>query len=202
MQTYRTMLALVFATLIAVPAAQAARYTTTLAGANENPPNASLGTGTSFVELDTTTHVLRVNAAFAGLTGNTTAAHIHCCTAPPGNVGVATQTPSFSGFPLGVTSGAFDQVFDTTQASTWNAAFITANGGTPASAEAALAAGLAAGQAYLNIHSSSFPGGEIRGFLALDPGAGAIPTLSEWGMFGLAAALALTAWVTLRRRRA
>lgn len=202
MQTYPTMLALVVAALIAVPAAHAARYTTTLAGANENPPNASLGTGTSFVELDTATHVLRVNAAFTGLTGNTTAAHIHCCTAPPGNVGVATQTPSFSGFPLGVTSGAFDQVFDTTQASSWNAAFITANGGTPAGAEAALAAGLAAGQAYLNIHSSAFPGGEIRGFLALDPGAGAIPTLSEWGMIGLATALALTAWVTLRRRRA
>ena len=35
--------------------------------------------------------------------------------------------------------------------------------------EAALAAGLNAGQAYLNIHTSNFPGGEIRGFLTPEP---------------------------------
>lgn len=202
MQRIRIMLAVLLATLAAVPAAQAARYTTTLAGSQENPPNASAGVGTSFVVLDTAAHTLRVNVAFSGLTGNTTASHIHCCTAPPGNVGVATQTPTFVGFPLGVTSGAYDQTFDTTQASSWNAAFITANGGTPAGAEAALAAGLAAGQAYLNVHSSSFPAGEIRGFLALDAGTGAIPTLSQWGVIGLVALLALLAAVSMRRRRA
>jgi hypothetical protein len=43
---------------------------------------------------------------------------------------------------------------------------VTANGGTTAGAEAALLAGLEAGQAYLNIHTTMFPGGEIRGFLA------------------------------------
>jgi hypothetical protein len=43
------------------------------------------------------------------------------------------------------------------------------SGGTPAGAEAALAAALAAGEAYLNIHSSTFVGGEIRGFLTLVP---------------------------------
>lgn len=202
MQRIRIMLAVLLATLVAVPAAQAARYTTTLAGSQENPPNASAGVGTSFVVLDTAAHTLRVNVAFSGLTGSTTASHIHCCTAPPGNVGVATQTPTFVGFPLGVTSGAYDQTFDTTQASSWNAAFITANGGTPAGAEAALAAGLAAGQAYLNVHSSSFPAGEIRGFLALDAGTGAIPTLSQWGVIGLVALLALLAAVSMRRRRA
>jgi hypothetical protein len=47
----------------------------------------------------------------------------------------------------------------------WNPAFITAHGGTPASAETALLAGLAANEAYLNIHSNTHPGGEIRGFL-------------------------------------
>ena len=196
------LLVLSLAALVAAPEALAARYITTLSGAAENPSNGSAGTGSAFVDLDTSTHVLRVNAGFNSLTGTTTAAHVHCCTAPPGNVGVATQTPTFSGFPLGVTAGSFDQSFDTTQASTWNAAFIAANGGTPAGAEAALAAGLAAGQAYLNIHSSAYPAGEIRGFLAPAPDAGAIPTLSQWTMFALVAMLAAAAWVTLRRRNA
>ena len=52
-----------------------------------------------------------------------------------------------------------------TLASSYNPAFVTAHGGTVAGAEADLLAGLKAGQAYLNIHSSTFPGGEIRGFL-------------------------------------
>jgi len=54
---------------------------------------------------------------------------------------------------------------DLTQASSWNPAFVTANGGTVGGAEAALAAGLNAGHAYLNIHTTMFPGGEISGFL-------------------------------------
>jgi hypothetical protein len=44
-------------------------------------------------------------------------------------------------------------------------------GGTAAGAEAALAAGLDAGRAYLNIHSNIYPGGEIRGFLVPEPGS-------------------------------
>jgi hypothetical protein len=175
---------------------------TPLTGPAENPPNASPGVGTAAVTLDTTAHTLHVIASFSGLTANTTAAHIHCCTAPPANVGVATQTPSFVGFPLGVTSGSMNQTYDTTQASTWNAAFIAANGGTPAGAEAALAVGMTTGQAYFNIHTTAFPGGEIRGFLVLQsqPGIGNIPTLSQWGLIGLAVVLAGAAWFAMRRR--
>ena len=142
-------------------------YTAVLSGPAEAPPNASPGAGFTVVEIDTTAHTLRVQTTFSGLLGTTTASHIHSATATPGvgNVGVATQLPSFSGFPLGVSSGTHDATFDTTLASTWNPAFITANGGTPLGAEASLAAGLAAGRAYLNIHTNLFPGGEIRGFL-------------------------------------
>ena len=97
---------------------------------------------------------------FADLVSGTTASHIHAPTPLPGTgtAGVATTTPTFTDFPLGVTSGNYDHTLDTLSGSTYNPAFITANGGTPASAEAVLAAALAAGEAYLNIHTSTFPG--------------------------------------------
>ena len=137
-----------------------------LGGALQSPPNASSGRGVTTLTYDSTAHTLAISVSFEGLGSGTTAAHVHCCTtsAGSGTAAVATQTPTFSGFPAGVTSGSYSNTFDLTLASSWNAAFITNNGGTTAGAEAALAAGLAAGKAYLNIHTSGFPGGEIRGF--------------------------------------
>jgi CHRD domain/PEP-CTERM motif len=146
-------------------------YTTALSGAAESPANASAGTGTATVTIDTVAHTLLVGATFSGLSANTTASHIHCCTAVPGvgNVGVATETPTFALFPLGVTSGSFSELYNLTLTSSFNAPFVTANGGTAAGAESALFAGLANGTAYLNIHTTQFPAGEIRGFLAPIP---------------------------------
>jgi CHRD domain len=139
-------------------------YTGTLSGAAQSPPVASSGTGFTTVTYDTVAHTLLVGITFSGLTGTTTASHIHCCVAAPGNIGVATETPSFSGFPLGVTSGSYSHVFDLTLAASWNPAFVTLQGSVPG-AEAALATGLAGGTSYLNIHTDTFPGGEIRSFL-------------------------------------
>ena len=82
---------------------------------------------------------------------------------------MATQTPTFTGFPLGATFGSYDHTFDMGLASSYNAAFITNNGGTVSTAFSALLAGMDAGRSYLNIHSSFAPGGEIRGFLAPVP---------------------------------
>ncbi|MEJ0020683.1 MAG: CHRD domain-containing protein [Acetobacteraceae bacterium] len=146
-------------------------YVAYLSGPNESPPNASPGTGFAEVVLDTTAHTMSVMATFSGLIGTTTASHIHCCTAVAGTstAGVATTTPNFPGFPLGVTSGSYSQSFDMTSASSYNPAYVTANGGTTAGAEAALFAGIAAGKAYFNIHSSVVTGGEIRGFLEPAP---------------------------------
>jgi CHRD domain len=141
-------------------------YEAHLSGSAEVPANASPGTGFARAIIDTVAQTMEVQVEFSGLQGTTTASHIHCCTATPGsgNAGVATTTPTFPGFPLGVTSGSYDHLFDLTAASTYNPAFVTAQGSV-ANAEAALLAGLAATEAYLNIHTTLFPGGEIRGYL-------------------------------------
>ena len=174
--------------------AEVISYSTGLSGAAEAPPNASPGTGWATLWLDTTAHTMRLETSFSGLLGNTTAAHIHCCTSVPeaGTIGVATQVPNFVGFPLGGTAGTYDFTFDLTAATSWNPAFITANGGSTASAEAALVAGLNADRAYLNIHTTQFGGGEIRGFLSRDVPEPALPAL-----LGVAAVAALVS----RRRR-
>jgi hypothetical protein len=166
-------------------------YYAYLDGPSESPVNASLGTGYAIVIFDTDAHTLAVNVTFGGLTGNTTASHIHCCTAVAGTgtAGVATITPTFTGFPGGVTSGLYDHSFDTSLASAFNPSFITAHG-TVAGAETFLADGIAAGKAYLNIHTTSFAGGEIRGFLVPAP---------EPGTF-LLAGIALVGLIVRRRR--
>jgi hypothetical protein len=141
-------------------------FATVLSGAAESPPNASPGTGVAFVILDTVAQTLEVDVTFSGLTTPNTASHIHCCTASPdtGNAGVATTVPTFTGFPGGTTAGTYSHTFDLTLASSYNPAFVTAQGGL-AQAEAAFIAGLMARETYLNIHTQQFPGGEIRGFL-------------------------------------
>ena len=68
-----------------------------------------------------------------------------------------------------MTSGSYDHTFDLTLASSYNPDFIAANGGTISTASNALFAALEEGRAYFNIHTSAFPGGEIRGFLLLPP---------------------------------
>ena len=153
-----------------------------LSGPNEASPNNSPGTGAATVIFDDVAHTMRVVVTFQDLTGTTTASHIHCCTAVAGAemAGVATTTPTFTDFPLGVTSGNYDHTFDMTLASSYNAPFITNNGGTTASAEAALLAGVEAGKAYLNVHSSAFTGGEIRGFLVPLP----VPEPETYLLFG------------------
>jgi hypothetical protein len=139
-------------------------FTGNLSGANENPQVSPAGTGTAVVTWDTATNLMTVNVTFTGLTTPNTAAHIHCCVAPPGNTGVATTTPTFTGFPGGTTAGTYVHTFDMTQASSYNPAFVTLKGGV-AAAEAALFTGLRTGQTYLNIHTTAHGGGETRAFL-------------------------------------
>ncbi len=189
--------ALGFASVVAqaVPVTYSAR----LDGPSESPPVASPATGTATVVFDADADLLRVQTAFDGLVGTTTAAHIHCCTSTPLSdiAGVATQVPSFVGFPLGVTSGVYSQDFDLGDLASWNPAFVSANGGTAAGAEAALGAGLEQGRAYLNIHSTFSLSGEIRGFLVA---ATAVPEPGTLGLIGAALVAAGAARRGLTRR--
>jgi hypothetical protein len=210
-------LALAAAMLVAAPLAHATliHFHVNLSAANEVPPTnvlpppaGSLGTGSADLDLDTVAQTLQGHIVFSGLTGWTTAAHIHCCLASPFltgvNVGVATLVPAFPGFPLDVQSGTDDFLLNLSLASSYNPAFITAQGSL-ATAEAAFIAGLIAGETYLNIHTgpppplhlpppAGFPGGEIRGFVAL-----AIPEPMTTSLLVLA--LAAAALVSSRRRR-
>jgi hypothetical protein len=165
------VLAVATALLLLVPAAYAipVTFVGNLTGANEIPPVPSSATGLATVVLDAAAQTLQINATFSGLTSNTNAAHIHCCAPLGTNAGVATTVPAFPGFPLGATSGSFTSaVFDLTQPTIYNPAFVTLQGGLT-QAEAALIAGILNGTTYLNIHTVNFPGGEIRGQLEAVP---------------------------------
>jgi CHRD domain/FlgD Ig-like domain len=132
-----------------------------------NVPNASPGVGVATVDIDFKAHTMHIHATYSGLLGTSTASHIHAATAVAmtGNAGVATMTPCFAGFPLGVTAGTYDGTFDMTLASSYNPTFVTSHGGTIAQAESDLFQSFADGKAYFDIHSTAFAGGEIRGFL-------------------------------------
>ena len=154
-------LVLIAALMLQTPAAQATPMTFVghLSGLNEVPAINSPGTGLATVILDPVAQTLQVNATFSGLTSNAVAAHIHCCAPFGTNAGVATTVP---GFPLGVTFGTYtSDVFDLTQPTIYNPAFVTLEGSL-AQAEAALIAGIEGGQTYFNIHTVNNVGGEIR----------------------------------------
>jgi CHRD domain len=78
-----------------------------LRGTSGNPPDNSAASGFAKVDIDTDIRVMFIDLTFSGLSGLTAAFHVHCCSAPTANAPVATQTPSFTGFLLGVTSGSF-----------------------------------------------------------------------------------------------
>jgi hypothetical protein len=186
------MLAITACFSIAGAAQAATVYKATLSGSNENPPNATTGTGVAFVTIDEALGTMKLDVTFQNMTNPTTIAHIHCCAVAPNNAGVATTVPTFAGFPTGVTSGSYLQTFDMNSADSYNPAFVTAHGGVPG-AFAFFLAGMNSGSAYLNLHTAAFPAGEIRGNFA------AIPEPGTWALmitgFGLTG-------VAIRRRRA
>jgi hypothetical protein len=154
-----------------VQAATTLFSTTLSASAEADPTNESTGTGTATFVYDDVLNTLAISVMFSGLTGTTTVSHIHAVTALAftGNANVATETPSFNLFPTDVTSGTYNNIFDLTLPGSYNAPFLTANGGSTAAAEAALVAAMTDGHAYLNIHTTYRRPGEIRGYISRVP---------------------------------
>jgi hypothetical protein len=152
----------------------------TASGPAENPPNNSPGFSNATFIIDGTALQMSADVPFKDLTAPSVAAHIHCCTAEP-LLGIAPIATPFTGFPTGVTSGTYSRTFDLSKTATYEPAFLSANGGTAESAAAALLTGIRANQAYMNIHTTAYPAGEIRGFLVAAP----IPEPSSWAMLGV-----------------
>ncbi|MFK3736538.1 CHRD domain-containing protein [Massilia sp. TN1-12] len=189
------ILALAAASSVAAPAlAQSggSTYQAVAVGALEAPPNASPGYAT--VALEVPGRQLFVDAMFRDLLGSTTGAHVHCCTADA-FTGTAPIAVPFTGFPTGVSAGEYSAAVNLGDDASYDPAFLAANGGTAASAAAALLAGMNANEAYVNFHTDAYPNGEIRGFVVAAP----IPEPAEWAMLGIG--LGGLLWMTRRRRQ-
>ena len=103
------------------------------------PPTGSPATGSGNVTLDTVTRALNWNINFSGLLGTQTNAHFHGPAIVGQNAGVQVG--------IGLGSPAIGNTVLTVSQST----------------------DLQAGLWYVNIHSTSFPGGEIRGQVVPEP---------------------------------
>jgi outer membrane protein assembly factor BamB len=117
----------------ATPTPPCVRFVITINGAQEVPPNGSLGTGTATIDVNTVTNQLFYNITFSGLGSAETMAHIHGF-APPGSTAGIIHTLPLGSPKIGV--------FNYSQAD-----------------EASILNGLS----YVNIHSVNFSAGEIRG---------------------------------------
>jgi hypothetical protein len=148
------------------------RFTANLTGPAESPANGSTGFGHTVITLDVDEGMMKIQSSFNGLMGTVTAAHIHAPTAVSGSgtADPATQLPSFTDFPTGVSEGDYEHEFDLNQAQTYNPAFFAASGGTTGDALGVFFNALESGKAYFDIHTSAFSDGEIRGFLSRVPG--------------------------------
>lgn len=128
----------------------------TFSGSQEAPANNSTGTGTFVGTYNDATDSLIYTITFSGLSSNVTAAHFHGFV-PPGIAGPVLFAPGNPSFPTGVMSGTFVDSVKLTQGQ-----------------EDSLKMGLI----YFNIHTSNFPGGELRAQLFLQDGSFIVPDIT------------------------
>jgi hypothetical protein len=151
------ILASVCTLALAAPAMAQTTYICVLSGASESPANASPATGNATVVLNAAQTQLSVSVQFQNLVPPYTASHIHG-PAPAGTN--AAVKWGFIGVPAGWVFGS-----GTTSGTLTN---FLVTGITPTDVT-----NLNNGQFYVNIHSTTFPGGELRGQLGSAP----VPTL-------------------------
>jgi CHRD domain. len=150
--------ALVLLAVLAVPAhATIVNFTINLNGMQEVPPVSTPATGSGTATLNTVTGLITLSGTYSGLIGSGEFGHLH------GLAPVGANGPVI--FDLTVGGGNFS------------------GSGTLTPAQVTGALNLLT---YVNIHTSAFPGGEIRGQLLPEPSA---------------AVLALAGAALLRRRR-
>ena len=114
--------------------AETVTMTAELSGAAQIPPNPSKGKGTVTVTFDTQTRLVTWSGTYSGATGQALAAHFH------GPADAAHNAPVVVNF---------DKFMSPFQGST--------------TLTESQASELLAGQWYVNIHTPSYPGGELRG---------------------------------------
>jgi len=127
----------------------------TFIGLQETPANNSTATGTFVGTYNDVTDSLIYTITFSGLSSNVSAAHFHGFV-PPGIAGPVIFFPINPGFPTGVLAATFVDSVKLTQGQ-----------------EDSLKMGLI----YFNIHTSNFPGGEIRAQLFLQNASFVIPDI-------------------------
>jgi hypothetical protein len=133
--------------LLGASSANALSFTlaSSLDGAQETPPVITLGTGTMTGTYDDVSNLLTWSGSFSALNSGTTNAHFHGPAAVgvgPAGVQVGITAATGDVFPLGVTSGSFSGTATITDAQETD---------------------LLAGLWYVNIHTTTSGGGEIRG---------------------------------------
>ncbi len=121
--------------------------TFTLSGDNEVPPVVTPATGSGTVTLDGTT--MTVSGTFTGLTGTYAASHVHGGAAGMNGPVVQGLSPTVNSDNRGGAWGADTNTFEI---------------------RPSFADSVRAGLAYVNVHSSAFPSGEIRGQIGVAAG--------------------------------
>lgn len=137
---------------------------------NENPTASGSGLGVEFgsgIAFDDVSKILTINVVWNGLTGVVTAAHIHQSADFTTNGGVI--------FSL---DGATPGYSNSANGGGWTGTTVTLN--TTQETQ------LLASQLYLNAHTATNPGGEIRANLVPVPEPASV-VLAAMGMIGLAA---------------
>jgi len=147
--------------MFSVPASAAIiNLTASIDGNQEAPPTGSPGTGTGIVTLDDVTNLLNWNITYSGLIGTPTVSHFHGPAPIGANAGVQVDIVANSGGSIASPMIGFATITDAQEVD------------------------LLAGLWYINIHSSTFPGGEIRGQVNVVPIPAAV-WLFGTGLIGL-----------------